>query len=180
MWNGKPIEKWTEEKKGEFWGLLTNYHYHKIKNLSIIEGGRIITSPKCNCGYEALTDGGLFAHIQVSNIYFTSPHIFFNVKDFMESKMAETWEEYLENTGCNIAERYGGNPLASKLFNAWLSLDNLITFLLENTGEWGWVECPQKCVNGAVANWDEVVICAVCVGTGKVKHPALTWAEELE
>jgi hypothetical protein len=92
------------------------------------------------------------------------------VKEYMESKWPMLWERYLDD--CFTT------PIASDIFNAQLSLDNLLSFLMENTEMWGWKECP----NYGHKNYCKLV-CLIhgnCRINGKVKHPALLYAESVK
>lgn len=121
----------------------------------------------------------LTGHSYSPHYYFHTDHGFQTVKDFMESQMAETWEKHLlfvaSNVNTECKKRLQYKLYFTKVFNAQLSLDNLITFLLDNQ-EWAWKECPI-CSN----NPDGIIhSCCKCDGTGQIKHPALTWAEGLK
>lgn len=93
------------------------------------------------------------------------------VKEYMESKWPMLWERYLDD--CFTT------PIASDIFNAQLSLDNLLTYLMEHTDRWGWKECPY-CFDGQIDNIDNFEPCSYCNGTGKVKTDALVYMESLK
>ncbi len=175
MWNGKPVEKWTLEEKNTFYDALTGNHRHK----GIVYPDGQVSIYKCACMVHQSIEP-----LECLNYdYYEDLSGFQTVKDFMESQMAETWEKHLlfvaSNVNTECKKRLQYKLYFTKVFNAQLSLDNLITFLLDNTG-WAWKECPgtgyirgcnyPKCIK------TESQYCK----NGKVKHPALTWAEGLK
>jgi hypothetical protein len=148
------IKDMTNEQKSHFWALFTNDH-------------PIIS-------YDVNGEGSL----SMRN-YYADLSGFQIVKEYMESKWPMLWERYLDD--CFTT------PIASDIFNAQLSLDNLLSFLMENTEMWGWEECeymkewPRILPNGGSAFFcekqckDKPINC----NGGKVKHPALLYAEGL-
>lgn len=94
------------------------------------------------------------------------------VRKFMEKEMPEVWDEYLLKT----LDEY---EFDSAILNDVLSLDNLLTYLMEHTDRWGWKECPY-CFDGQIDNIDNFEPCSYCNGTGKVKTDALVYMESLK
>lgn len=139
MWNGKPISEWTLDEKNHFLTLLICAEWDLREKI----------------------DEFHWWHGHPN--YYHDLSGFQTVKDFMESQMAETWEKYLVATEYRIIFENGDNPCAVELLNAWLSLDNLITYLLDNQ-EWALFEYTDYQTGEARQG----------------KHPALTWAEGLK
>ena len=103
---------------------------------------------------------------------------FFSIQNFMERELPEVWEGYLEWTNELIPDHY----TFTQGLNVVLDLSNLITYLLDNQEGWAWKECTACTGNGDISensiHWGvDKVTCPVCNGKGKVKHPALTFAE---
>ena len=143
MWNGKPVEKWTLEEENHFLTLLIGKCWHDQRPFSYVCHKCSSSKPNINF-YHDLSG-------------------FQTVKDFMESQMAEMWTKHLDHEQKRVAYRFGG---LKDLLNSWLSLDNLITFLLDNQDEWGWIKRDDvKLTEGFKV---------------ETKHPALTWAESLK
>ena len=170
MWNGKPVAEWTLDEKNHFLTLLIGKCWH----------GKYTTD-----GYSSWKQ--CLACKEILPRYYSNPDYYHDlsgfqtVKDFMESQMAETWEKHLlfvaSNVNTECKKRLQYKLYFTKVFNAQLSLDNLITYLLNGT-EWAWKECP--CPPEFQGDKEIVRICPYCGDLGKVKHPALTWAEELK
>jgi hypothetical protein len=167
MWNGKSVDKWTLEEKNHFLTLLMGKCWHDQRPFSYV--CHKCSSSKPNIDFYHDLSG------------------FQTVKDFIESQMAETWEKYLR--WCyDYSEHEGSIWDLAPVLNAILSLDNLITFLLENQ-EWAWKECPSCNGKTIVGITTDIyhgginIYCGYCVA-GKVKHPerykALEFAEGLK
>jgi hypothetical protein len=153
MWTGKPVSEWTEEEK--------NIFFDKLKNREI-EG--------------------------LANYFGTAG--FFSVKDFMEKELPKRWNDFLDY--CHVVPKDKPHLLLSEadILNAQLNLTNLITFLLDNQ-EWVWKECehqkewPRTAKDAKGKFTQSSFFCekecnqypAPCQGTGKVKHPAMIFAE---
>ena len=108
--------------------------------------------------------------------YCTPSEQFFIAKDFMEKKMPKVWEDYLDllHNMNNFNPDSNSDFPYTFGFNNQLTLDNLLTYLLENTEMWGYEKCPE-CYN-FLCTPD----CPICKGTLKVKSPALLFAEGKE
>jgi len=106
---------------------------------------------------------------------------FFSIQNFMERELPEVWEGYLSDT-VQREFYYDGYDRYTTTFNAQLNLTNLITFLLDNQEGWAWKECTACTGNGDISKnsirWGvDKITCPECQGAGKVKHPALLFAE---
>lgn len=132
-----------------------------------------------------------FFELLMNDEYVLSPALqeeFFTIKDFMEKEMPEVWNQYLYETHGNVWLSTKGWKRYDVILNAQLSLDNLLSFLMENTEMWGWEECeymkewPRILPNGGSAFFcekqckDKPINC----NGGKVKHPALLYAESVK
>ena len=150
MWQGKPIESWSLEEK--------NIFFDKLKGREI-EG--------------------------LANYFGTAG--FFSIQNFMEKELPEVWEGYLNqivqkhffHDGYDENRKHGR---CTSILNAQLDLTNLITFLLDNQEGWAWKECTACTGNGDISEnsirWGvDKITCPECQGAGKVKHPALIFAE---
>lgn len=158
----KPIAEWTLGQKLKVLQYLTNIDYVEI----VLEMG---------------------SYKEDDKTVFEIPIV---VRKFMEKEMPEVWEEYLfcttHSRGGHGCESCGAWEFDAYLFDKLLSLDNLLSFLLSNAEEWGWKEC-QMCkgrgwYNQTIQGEGTVGIYSMpCkCNTGKVKHPALLFAEGLK
>lgn len=100
-----------------------------------------------------------------------SPSGIFEWKEYMENNHSELWNCYCN--WCLNIEMEEGLPT---LVNCVLNPRNLAEFLLERREEWEWVECP--CPPEFKGDVEIKKVCPYCNGTGKIKHPALVWAEK--
>jgi hypothetical protein len=171
------IEKMTLEQKNKFFTLLIgkcwhewkpyemdNYHFDKIQ-CSIC--GVIINSSYSPPPWD----------------FYASLSGFQIIKEHMEKEFPEVWEEYLE--WCRLTCTFPAYKVVSQhtiIFNKQLNLTNLITYLLDNQEWWAWKECPACTGNGDISEnsirWGvDKITCPECHGAGKIKHPALLYAE---
>ncbi len=166
MWQGKPIKDWSLEEKNHFLTLLIGKCWHEPHSNAY----DII--PHCkHCGTSSMWTNGVLIQPQLTIVP--------TIKEFMEKELPEVWEGYLReifavrgNVGFNLPIKV----------NKLLDLTNLIAFLLDNQKGWAWIRCDACTGNGDISEnsirWGvDKVTCPVCNGTGKVKHPALLFAE---
>ena len=117
--------------------------------------------------------------------FYSQGEYFFMVKSFMEQSLPVVWEGYLSDVANDLCFHVLDNlnkGLFMQVFNAQLNLSNLIQYLLDNQEGWAWKECTACTGNGDISensiHWGvDKVTCPVCNGAGKVKHPALLFAE---
>jgi len=162
-------------EKNTFFTLLMGKEWHEWKPEQ--EYDMIATTFKCTiCNKEVKTDDlGQYLNID----FYRDLSGFQIIKEYMEKNLPEVWEEYLEWANEIIPDHY----TFTQGVNIILSLDNLLTYLLEHKEEWGWVGCPDLEITTDLgkqvcANWTEY--CAHCEVLGKVKSPALLFAEGKE
>lgn len=116
--------------------------------------------------------------------YCTPSEQFFIAKDFMEKKMPKVWEDYLDllHNMNNFNPDSNSDFPYTFGFNNQLTLDNLLTYLLqpEVVKEWGWVECEYCKADAIYDPINNPTRCPKCGGTERVKHPAPLFAEGKE
>jgi len=164
------IEKWTLEEKNKFFTLLMGKCWH---DFPLIEDGfdadyhSLWRCPQCNVKLGA-------------QLPYYDRHDFYHdlsgfqiIKDFMEKNLPKVWEDYLESFFLPRTRTY------TDTFSEQLSLDNLLDYLLEHK-EWGWVGCPKCGGDKQIRGVFDIYDCPVCNSNGKVKHPALLFAEGKE
>ena len=184
----KQVKDWTEQEINKFLTLYVKnyipmYIWHETK-ITVIEERYVV----CTCGAIFEIDD-IERHFERMNQNFFEQHTFIEVlkplmEKVMEKEKVELWEEYLRFVtkehvwDCNTYSvmRY------VDLLNKWLNPYNFVEFLLLNkvTKKWGRVEC-SKC-DGTQKNYEPTphALCQQCGGKGKVKHPALEYAENLK
>ena len=64
-----------------------------------------------------------------------------------------------------------------QMIMAFLDLRNLVSWLSEHP-EWGEKKCDRCLGLGRIKYYMDT--CPVCLGTGKIIHPALQWAREVK
>jgi len=121
----------------------------------------------------------LTGHSFTHHYYFHTDSGFFAVKSFMERELPEVWEGYVDEEF--ILFRYDKRE-AHKCLDNTFNLSNLIQYLLDNQEGWAWKECTACTGNGDISEnsirWGvDKITCPECQGAGKVKHPALLFAE---
>ncbi len=89
---------------------------------------------------------------------------------WMEEHMAGELEDYYEWTF-----RMAPNECLTRDIKSILDLRNLVHHLIENPS-WGEKECDRCLGLGRIKYYMDT--CPVCLGTGKIIHPALQYAKE--
>ncbi len=163
------VSDWPLEDKNKFWHKFMGKCWH----ISDDEGFGYGEHCKL-CGLDTWDETTkTFYMVESLRFDMSKQESFQIVKDFMEKEMPEVWRKHLDHEQKLVAYRFGG---IDDLLNAWLSLDNLLAYLLQNTERWGWVECPEckgkKFIKG--------MLCNKCDGDKVVKSPALLFAEGLK
>jgi len=176
MWQGKPVSELTPEEKNHFLTLLMGKCWHEWK----YEG-------QCKyCG--AARWHGRASYLQEcawakNENYLSNLYGFQTVKSFMEKNLPEVWEGYLQY---HIDWIDYEEIKATNTLSAWLDPTNLITFLLDNQEGWAWKECGvckgDSCPHWGIVNVGELMSLQWygCLTAGKIKHPALLFAEGIK
>ncbi len=177
---------WTLEEKNKFLTLLMGKCWHEIRH--ILDAGKpaiAVDGTEYICGickerYISRPKKRIHPN------YYLNLSGFQIVKEWAEKEMPEVWNDYLK-----FYLMFGRVFLAfessfekhwyTKRLNHVLSLDNFISFLLQNTEAWAYKECWQ--VNGWSCNRTDACVCTSNGEGGegsKIKSPALLFAEGLK
>ncbi len=170
----KPINSWGQEEINHFHTSFMGKCWHETKHKDVSWNYRDIVCKHCG----------------ISAWEVNKPPTFDKVKSFMGKKWLEMWEGYLQDVANDLFFHVWDNApkVGLTLFlTAVLDLSNLVAFLLEpeQIEKWGWVECPECKGTGGIGVefapplGARIIICPKCK-EGKIKHPALEYAEELE
>jgi len=167
----KPITQWTLEERNHFLTLLMGKCWHEW------EEHREMGSYWYQCKLCGVSDS-------INMNFYADLSRFEIIKSFMEKELPEVWERYLgkHHEKAYYACLYNEDKPFTKGFDAQLDLTNLIIFLLDNQEGWAWKECTACTGNGDISEnsirWGvDKITCPECQGAGKVKHPALLFAE---
>jgi len=172
------IEELTSEQKNTFWDKLIGNHRHEWKITPCL--GKW----KCDCGevfYSKLIPPDRYPNFD----YYRNLSGFQTIKEWMEKEMAEVWECYLR--WCYDYSPHEGSIWdLTPVLNSILSLDNLLTYLLQPEVVKEWEYMGGKCEISACPTLSTIDMIFTCskydkgICSGKVKHPALLFAEGKE
>lgn len=171
MWQGKSITEWTLDEKNHFLTLLIEKCWHEWEEHR--EGG----SYWYQCKFCGVSDS-----INI-NFFYADLSRFKIIKSFMEKNLPEVLEGYLQY---HIDWIDYEEIKATNTLSAWLDPTNLITFLLDNQEGWAWKECGvckgDSCPHWGIVNVGELMSLQWygCLTAGKIKHPALLFAEGIK
>ncbi len=160
----KPINSWGQEEINHFHTSFMGKCWHETKHKDVSWNYRDIVCKHCG----------------ISAWEVNKPPTFDKVKSFMGKKWLEMWEGYLQDVANDLFFHVWDNApkVGLTLFlTAVLDLSNLVAFLLEpeQIEVWGYITCKKECPGCTDICWE-----IICGRDGKVKHPAIEYAEGLK
>lgn len=168
------ISDWTRKETNHFLTLFIGKYWHEPDPMQSIHCHIGCSCGDCFSGYDAKEQLG--KHCKNNN----PKTNFFIIKSFMEKQWPELWEKYLQDVANDLFFHVWDNApkVGLTLFlTAVLDLSNLVAFLLEpeQIEVWGYITCKKECPGCTDICWE-----IICGRDGKVKHPAIEYAEGLK